>query len=483
MIAAVLALCMAAPAVGAGPWSDPQTVPGGYLARWESPAGGSLQQVPGLFDFTPGGSGFAVLGDGKGGQGFTTFDGASQSLRLLRSSTFGGVAPQLMALYGREAVVLAGGANAPGDPHSQFNTATLLDAAATRGSVGGRFTSRQVLVHGAVTRIVTQAATVTALAANPAGDAAVVVAVPVRGHAGILGFRLRLFIRRHGQSSFRKVADFGRRTTGRSPAALALNGTGDVLMAWDDRVSVRAVVVSANGKVGAEQRLGQGGSAWIGASRMSASIDGTRRMLVAWLAQRVGEGSYAGRPGIVAYAYASPHKRFGAAKVVQSGLPQGYDRGIGAPGVVATLLRRNALVTWTGYAAGRYAVRAVDVTSGRPSAPTELSPPGTDAYLNDVAVGPRGGLVVTWSSIARAGTTPAPPAGAYARARAADSTVWGAVETLATMGTGSFLPGGVPVAADPVSGRAVALWSDPVVVGPPAALVTHSSVRSNPDAG
>jgi hypothetical protein len=487
--AAALLVLFAVPAFGSEPWSASQTVPGGYLARWDTPTGGVLHTSADLFGFTPGGAGYAVLGDDKGGQGFTVFDASTGAFRPLRSSTFGGVKPALMAAYGREQVILAGGASAPADRRSPLNADVLLDAAATRGTVGGGFSIRQVLARGVITHFrgsvrTIEPATVTALAANPAGDAAVVVAVPVRGHISVLGFRSRLFVRRHGQSTFRKVADIGARTVGRSPAVVAVNGSGDVLVAWDDRQSVRARVVSAGGHLGTEQRLGRGGSAWVGASRMAASIDGTHRMLVAWLAQRVGEGNYAGSPGIVAYAYASPHKPFAAAKVVQSGLPKGFDRGIGAPGVQATLLRTDAVVVWTGYSAGRFTVRSVNVTSGRPSAPVDLSPAGADASLQGSSVGPAGGVVVAWASSARSGTTPAPPPGVYARVRPAGATTWGALETITTMVGGDFVPGGVPLAANPVTGQAVVLWSDPVTAAfTPAPLTTHSSVRRNPDLG
>jgi hypothetical protein len=326
---------------------------------------------------------------------------------------------------------------------------------------------------------------VTALAANTAGDAAAVVDVPVRGHISVVGFRPRLFVRHRGQPAFRRVADLGRRTVGRHPAAIALNGAGDVLVAWDDRDSVRARVVSAAGRVGAERRLGRGGSSWLGAARMVASMDANRRMLVAWLAQRIGGLGSAGGPGMVAYAYAPAHQRFGAARVLQGNLPRGMDRGIGPPGVQATLLRDGAAVVWTGYTAGRFAVRAVDVRSGRPSAPVNLSPAGTDARLRSMAIGPRGALVVAWSSSGRVGTSPTPPPGLYVRARAAATTTSGPLETIVTIAPGDFVPGGVPLAADPVTGRTVMLWSDSVTTapGPPGALTTHSSVRTSPDAG
>jgi hypothetical protein len=308
--------------------------------------------------------------------------------------------------------------------------------------------------------------------------------VPVRGHISVVGFRPRLFIRHRGQPAFRRVADLGRQTVGRHPAALALNGAGDTLVAWDDRDSVRARMISAAGRVGAEQRLGRGGSTWLGAATMVASMDANRRMLVAWLAQRIGGLGSAGGAGIVACAYAPAHQRFGAATLLQSNLPRGMDRGIGPPGVQAALLREGAVVVWTGYSAGRFAVRAVDVRSGRPSAPVDLSPAGTDAWLRGMTVGPQGGQVVAWASSSRPGTSPTPPPGLYARARAA-ATTWGPLEMVVTMGAGDFVAGGVPLAADPVTGRTVVLWSDPVTntPGPPGALTTHSSVRTSPDAG
>ncbi len=485
---AVIVLCSASPAFAAGPWSAPQIVPGGYLARWDTPMGGALHAFPGLLAFTPGATGYAVLGDDKGRRGYTTLDATTGSFRPVRSSRFLGVDPTLMAVYGRDGVMLAGGATGPGDRRSPLNAQVPLGVAVTRGTVAGAF-ARQLLARGVVTYFrgnvrSIESATVTALAANAAGDAAAVVDVPVRGHISVVGFRPRLFIRHRGQPAFRRVADLGRRTVGRHPAALALNGAGDVLVAWDDRDSVRARVVSVAGRLGAEQRLGRGGSSWLGAARMVASMDANRRMLVAWLAQRIGGLGSAGGPGIVAYAYAPAHQRFGAARVLQGDLPRGMDRGIGPPGVQAALLSDGAVVVWTGYTTGRFAVRAVDVRSGRPSAPVDLSPVGTDAALCSMAVGPRGGLAVAWSSSGRPGTSPTPPAGLYVRARAAATTTWGSLETIVTMAAGDFVPGGVPLAADPVTGRTVMLWSDPVTTapGPPGVLTTHSGVRTSPDA-
>jgi hypothetical protein len=361
VVGLVVLVCGVPEAFGAAPWSAPQVLSGAYLARWapvQGPglSGSALKTVDGLLGFTPGGAGVAVLGREAGGMGFAQFSPSIGTFGALRQSAFAGVAPSRMALFGREGVMLAGQANRASDPRSKFNSEILLDAAVTRGTLSGGFSQRQILARG-VFRGSAGQAIVTALATNSAGDAAAVVSVPVVGKQTIAGYQSRLFVRRRGQSSFRQVADVGVRTVGHSPAALAVNTPGDVLVAWDDRTSVRARLLRANGKLGDEQRLGQGGSAFVGGERLVAAMDGTRRMLVAWMAQRIGEGGNAGSPGIVALAYASPYKSFGAAQVVQRNLPKGALRGITGRAVQAALLRDRGVVLWTGYNAGQYAVR------------------------------------------------------------------------------------------------------------------------------
>lgn len=484
-------------AFGSAPWSDPQTIAGAYVVHWESvsgappgqpglnvPLGYRLTGVTGLLGFTPGGAGVAVLGRETGGQGFTRFSAARRAFGPLRGSAFAGIAPSRMALFGREGVILAGQANRSGDPRYTGNQ-MLLDAAVTRGTLSGGFAKRQVLGKGmnAASGAFGQAI-VTALAANSGGDAAAVVSVPVAGkRAGsIAGYRSRLFTRRRGQASFRRVVDLGRRTVGQSPAALAVNGPGDALVAWDDRDSVRARLMRASGKLGDVQDLGQGGSSF-GGERLVAAVDGTRRMLVAWMAQSRGEMS-AGGPGIVALAYAPPYKPFRAAQIVQRNLPRGEDRWIGGKAVQAALLRDRGIVAWTGYTDGRYVVRTVDVTSGRTANPRALSPAGTNAQLRGLAVGPRGGTVVTWASGAvRKIPLAKPPLTVQAAARAADATSWAPTEDVATTDTAAqdFMASDALIAADPVSGQALLLWSDPLAPGatplPPSPVPVRYSVR------
>jgi hypothetical protein len=207
---------------------------------------------------------------------------------------------------------------------------------------------------------------------------------------------------------------------------------------------------------------------------MVATMDATRRALVGGMAQRVGEGSYAGSPGIVALAYAPPHGAFAPAQVVQRDLPKGPGRGILGPAVQAALLGSRGVVVWTGYGSGRYVVRSVDVASGRASSVRDVSPAGSDALLRGLAMTPRGGLVAAWST-----TIQQQPAALHAASRAAGATTaWGPIETVTSTGPGPAI-GNAAIAASPVSGQAVALWSDPV---PPAiaAIPVRFSTRPTP---
>lgn len=486
-------------AFGSAPWSDPQTIAGAYVAHWESvsgappgrpgldvPLGYRLTSVTGLLGFTPGGRGVAVLGREAGGQGFTVFSAAQGTFGPLRKSAFAGVAPSRMALFYANGVILAGQANRAGDPRHATNPEILLDAAVTRGTLSGGFSQRQVLAKGMASGSGTGLgqAIVTALAANSTGAAAAVVSAPVAGKrkGSIAGYQSRLFVRRRAQPSFRRILDIGRRTVGHSPAALAVNAAGDVLVASDDRESVRARLVRANGKLDGEQRLGQGGSS-LGGERLVAAMDGTRRMLVAWMAQSAGE-STAGGPGIVALAYAPPHRVFRPAQVVQRNLPRGWDRWIGGPAVQAALLRNRGVVAWTGHSGGRYAVRTVDITNGRAGAPRDLSPARTSAQLRGLAVGPRASAVITWASGGVSSTaSPKPPLTVQAKARAAGAATWGPLENVAITDTGAqgFMTSDALIAADPFSGQAVLLWSDPLPAGanplPPSPVPVKYSVR------
>lgn len=464
VLGAVGALVAVAPARAAAPWSDPQPLGGAAILRW---SGQSLEQLDPQLAFTPGGNGIAVLGRQDGGWGITRWSGRRGGFTTLKPSALGGLVPRLIATYGRDGVLLGGQVVVPGAP---VGVILARDAAVTRGDGSGRFARAQVLGRG-LSKGGNAPAYIAALAADQAGDAAAVVSAPFAGRTRVAGYRSTLWVRRRGQPAFGRVATIGRRTVGPSPAALAINGPGDVLVAWDDRESVRARLLSAAGRLGREQRLGVGRSYLYG-ERLVAAMDGTRRMLVAWMAQRVGEGSYAGAPGTVAVAYAPPYGAFGPARVVQRGLPQGEGRAIRGRAVQAALLRDRGVVVWTGYDGGTYRVRTVDVTStGPPTAARNLSDAGVDAQLQGLATGARGATVALWFERTRG--TPSPLSALRADARAAGTSAWGAPEDVAPWAAGAPAPPAA-VAASPVSGEAVAIWSDPVATAPAPVPVRFS---------
>jgi hypothetical protein len=481
-VAAVAGMA-AAPALAAPPWSEPQLVPGGYIAQWTpvtapSTPAVALTTAPAQLGFTQGGTGFAIVGRDAGGLGYTRFAGSRGAFGAVTASTFRRVIPDEMALYGRSGVYLAGPADAPSDQRDRRN-GTPLDAAVTRGNVTNDFASRQVLARGYLPKTGVnadaRAAVVTALASNASGVAAVTFSVPVVGRTRVVGFRSRLFIRGRGQSLFRRVMDYGRQTVGSSPSALAVNGAGDVLLAWDDRTAVRTRLISASGRIGTEQRIGTGGSAYLGrgSTRIVASMDGTRRMLVAWLAQRAGSSGNAGGPGIVAAAVASPGKPFGRQQTLEADLPQGDNTLIGGIAVQAAILRDRSVVVWRGGEGRTRVVRTADIVSGRARAATRLSTAGRPSALDGLAVGARGGTAVVWSS---GGGSPSHDAAV----RIAGASSWGATETITTGGDPD-LP--ALVAASPVSGDVVVLVSDPLptTTPPPSGSVPLRSVlRAGP---
>lgn len=474
----VAATAIAPSARAAAPWGEPQLVPGAHVTAWEpDPRAGGLVltgMVPQL-GFTQDGTGFAVLGAAAGGRGFARFDGPQGAFPPLTPAALGGVDPTAMTLVGRSGVVLAGGGDTAADQRSA--TGMRYDAVVARGTVAGAAFSRQVIAKGLPSQA--RAAVVTALAANASGDIAVAVSVPVMGARNVVGSRARLYVRRRGTSRFRRVVEFARQVTGATPAALAVNPAGDVLLAWDNRTSVRARLITARGTVGAEQRLGTGGSAFTGGPRIVAAMDATRRMVVAWLAQRLTEGGFAGRPGIIALAAAAPGAPFGAQQTLERGLPTGAGAGVpGASPVHTAIVRDRAVVAWTGRENRQFVVRTADVVGGRVRGIRRLSAPGQRSRLEGLTVGPRGGHVVVWAT--RTGTP-----GFFAAARASGTQAWGPTEIVTTGGDVAGVAR-TAVAARPVSGEVVVLVSDPVPMAgepppPPAGPIpVRSVVRAAP---
>lgn len=456
VLAAALSLLVVPVARAAAPWADPQPLSGGYLATWRESGGLAFSTAPAQLGFTQGGTGFAVVGRSAGGLGYTRFAGSRGGFGAVTASTFRSVVPEHLATFGRSGVYLAGALASPSA--QQTANGGPLSVAVVRGNVTGDYPTRQTLAQGYLPKkgVLADpgAATATALASNATGVAAVTVSIPVVGRTRVIGYRSRLFVRWRGQSLFRRVLDYGKQTVGSSPSALAINPTGDILLAWDDRTSVHARLITAGGKIGTEQRLGLGGSAYLGPSftRIVASIDSTRRMLVAWLAQRAGSSGNAGGPGIVAASVASPGKPFGSQITLESGLKQGDRALISGTAIQAAILRDRGVVTWDGWQGSTRVVRTADLVGGRAQGARLLSTAGVSSWLQGLAVGPRGGTVAVWSAEGQ---------GLLAAARAGGTSNWDGTETVAPGADTTGMTDAL-VAGSPVSGDTVVLASAPV---------------------
>ena len=447
VVAVLVVVCACAgslaPVAGADPWSGPLAVPG-------------VSSVS-AFGFTPGGVGVAIVGPDE----LLRFpaDGVFGSPQATGLGSLNGVR---MALFGRGRVVLGG--------------ARGTSAEIAFGSVGGKFGRPQTVARGAsqeTTRVV-------ALAANAAGKTAAVVMAGRRPNS--MSADQWLVVREPGGSSFRRVVTLVKGLTWpRGDQAVTVNANGDVLAAWDDGSSVRALIVRADGRVGRVQRLGVGAG---GGSRISVALDPTRRAVVLWMALGVGEGLDGFGPGTVHVAYAKPGKTFARARQLDSGLPSGERSASATPSlpVNVVLLRDRAQLAWTGYADGRYLVRAADIgASGTVSGQQTLSPPDTDAILLGMSAGPRGGVVVAWFN-GLAGWLPsrqpqASTPGFYAAARSATAATFGATEPIEQVPTvtDAYTFTSPPLlATNPISGQTVLLWSLTLPAGQDA---LHYAIR------
>jgi hypothetical protein len=170
--------------------------------------------------------------------------------------------------------------------------------------------------------------------------------------------------------------------------AVAVGSRGDVLVAWDERGTIRARYRrSPQARFAAAETIRSEDTYF---AAIEAAVAESGRCYLAWSAQLLREG---GGPGPVYYQVAVRPSggRFRTAQLLER---QGPDR-TQAPIALATE-GRSALVAWTGFdGANARARSAATDAGGRFGAPQDLSPPGTDASPTDVAAG-GGSRVVIW---------------------------------------------------------------------------------------
>ena len=252
-----------------------------------------------------------------------------------------------------------------------------------------------------------------ASAVNGAGDAAVVFSRCVNKscstHTVLATFR------RRGRG-FAEPIVLARRT-GYPAAAVALNTRGDAIVAWiqhrargrgnDIRVRTRR----ANGTLTKLRLAGPTAPA----PTIAVTLTDGRHGTVAWFSQAVGEGSVGG-PLEVSQADMDSRGTLSARNVLDRGTPTGHGESDAVKGArLRSILGADGAATyvWTGFADGRYVVRANRLH--RDSGLTEtLSPPGVDAQLMDLAGDVAGDVLAVWATVP-GNPTPLPAVAAVIR--------------------------------------------------------------------
>jgi hypothetical protein len=284
----------------------------------------------------------------------------------------------------------------------------------------------------------------TQLAANAAGDMAVVGLTQTRA-GDLRTLAPTMVARRHGRFGRPiRLAGGSRHYTGAFD--VAINGRGDVLIAWQRGRTMYARIRIAGGRPGPAVRLGRSGNAQI-----SVWLAGDRSATVAWEARDLNATE-------VRAARALPGGHF----LRRATLLEHFDGHIAAatcagPSREAQLLRvagarsGQPVVAWTARESGQLVVRAAMGSGRRKFRFTPLAySPALNSCINAVAVSRDGSGTVLWSQSTRRegvvdllAASQALPGGAYA---APDAVAEGAVP-------------GAALTIDPISNRLVAAWA------------------------
>ncbi len=376
------------------PWSPPTTLPGATIA----------QAVPA-----------AMTRDGHAGAVTANANGATTPSQLVRLSDAGAVladdglgivSAQVVAGKG-DGLVIAGsslGSSGTIDDSSHVRVAITLGA-------GGPITTAPV--HGST------GYHVDAVAANAAGD---IVLVAANTQQRIV------FLKQHDWQEFHAKLTIKVNASTARNATVAIGAKGDVLVVWENNHTVYARHRGSS-SWGSVATLGDGIQ-----SDLSAVVDDTNRLSVAWKSQRVGEGE-SNTPAIVSFITAAPGHGWGKRRQIES-VDTAFGAGhyVASPGVLLdTVDAHHALLTWTGINASNYAVKAMTIADGHTSTPQLLSPAGTDAVLGDATTAGSGGpAMVLWRSGVRGAdpSTPTTIPRLYASVRAAGATTFAVPEAI-----------------------------------------------------
>jgi hypothetical protein len=431
LVAAAIVAAAAASATAAPPWSAP-TAPQGAPAT--APALAFNAAGLGVLAGDTGGGAstgavgphtVAALGDETG-----AFPGP---MAAMTETNF--ALGDRFALYGLDRIVGLG---------THFSS-TDSRAGIVFGTAGDKLTDLRFL--GPTDR----SGTAEAVAANSRGD--VLASYGACSNDACQHQSLYLVVRRAGQSPLPSIRVDN--VAVRKISAVAINPRGDVLIAWQANGGVFARIRTAGGTLYATERLGNPGEP---VRAISAVLTSGRAAAVAWEAQDVNEGT-PGSPATVDAAFkaggASHHFHSAQRLATVPALATGHYVGERA---VKVVLAPNGRITaaWTGYANGRFVVRAADLSGFRFVAPQTLSDPAVDATFSDLDTGPSDEVAVAWRT-GVAGTDPGTgTAGLDAALRAPGAPAFGPAETI-EQGTAALA---ATLRFDPSTGRPVAAWND-----------------------
>src|SRR4051795_612866 len=331
-------------------------------------------------------------------------------LGLLATDTGGGsspdaVGPHTVAALSDDNVSFPGPMSAMTATNFALSDRFALYALSRIAGIGTHFSrrhSRAGLVFGAAGDKLTEvrsvgptdrSGTAEAIAANNSGDVA--ASFGVCSNNACRHQSLYLVVRRRGDAPLPSIRVDN--VAVRQISTVAINGRGDMLIAWQANGGVFARIRTAGGTLYATERLGNPGEP---VRAISAVLTAGRAAAVAWEAQSVSEGT-PGSPATVDATFkeagASHHFHSSQRLATVPALATGHYVGARAVKVVLSPDER-ITAAWTGYSNGRFVVRAADLSDFRFVGAQALSDPAVDAVLHDADAGPSSELAVAWET-------------------------------------------------------------------------------------
>jgi hypothetical protein len=431
IVAMAVAVAFAATAAAAPPWSAPAAVQG---APASDPA----------LAFNAGGLGLLATDTGGG-------------------SSPDAVGPHTVAALSDDNVSFPGPMTAMTATNFALSDRFALYALSRIAGIGTHFSrrhSRAGLVFGAAGDKLTEvrsvgptdrSGTAEAIAANNSGDVA--ASFGACSNNACQHQSLYLVVRRRGDAPLPSIRVDN--VAVRQISTVAIDARGDMLVAWQANGGVFARIRTAGGTLYATERLGNPGQP---VRAISAVLTPDRAAAVAWEAQTVNEGT----PGSAATVDAT-FKEGGASHHFHSSqrlatvpaLSTGHY--VGERGVKVVLSADGRITAaWTGFANGRFVVRAAELSGFRFVGAQTLSNPAEDAVLSDADVGPASALAVAWETGTAGNDRGVGAPGLAAALRAPSAPAFGPAESI-EQGTAAL---GAKVRFDPSTGRLVAAWND-----------------------